>query len=108
MYHICNKLYSVRGHLVVLCLGFCKEYNSECWGACVFLNDGFLGDIGPGVDVRYEALLSCMRRLSSLGVVAMSIPTNCVVGFNDVLALSCFCCLQTFEDIHSDWWDLIS
>ena len=47
-------------------------------------------------------------RLSSLGVVAMSIPTNCVVGFNDVLALSCFCCLQTFEDIHSDWWDLIS
>ena len=58
MYHICNKLYSVRGHLVVLCLGFCKEYNSECWGACVFLNDGFLGDIGPGVDVRYEALLS--------------------------------------------------
>ena len=42
MYHICNKLYSVRGHLVVLCLGFCKEYNSECWGACVFLNGGIL------------------------------------------------------------------
>lgn len=43
---------------MVLRLGFCKEYNSECWGARVFLNDGFLRDIGPGVDVTYEALLS--------------------------------------------------
>lgn len=49
---------------------------------CLLNDEVFLGICGPGVDVRYEALLSCMRRLSSLGVMAMSIPTNCVVGVN--------------------------
>lgn len=42
----------------------------------------------PRRGCQIRGFISCMRRLSSLGVMAMSIPTNCVVGVNRFLALS--------------------
>lgn len=51
-------------------------------GARVFLSDGFLGGYRPrhGCQILgfalFSGLSSGMLRLSSLGVVAMSIPTN--------------------------------
>ena len=109
MYHTFFIHFSIDEHLGCFCVDYCKQFCIEHWGACVFLNYGFLWVYTQNWNCWVIPIFSFLRNLHTIlhSDYQFTVPPTEYEGSVFSTPSPEFIVCGFFDDRHSDQCEVI-